>query len=555
MTRWITGLSIVAAFGAACGGTTPTDDVPSDKGSLDIAPVLSDGKSDMGQKAKLLDQLAPDSTVQGTFDPRVRVYGYVVEASKGARLTFSLGTVAGEGATGLEPGDQLDTIMAVYGPYESRREPGELLYEVDDTDEGLAAPPIDLSVEEDGKYMVVFSSWDDTGEDGEYELDIACEGTDYQCRRPQFERPCEDGQLFIQGTTSLDEDTTWDKCEVVILENSVVGPETILTIRPGVEVKSNFLRSDVNQSNFGTVGLDVHGTLQAVGTPDHPIRFTSLTDNGWRGITLRGESNSIQHAFIENAGTGVEIVGGGSAEIADVVIDGLVNGDTERNVRGTQGILAHEGANAVFTRAVVKNFNVAGFRSTGGDHVLIEDSALHDNVAGVRIEGDNASTSCRARVRTPNVWRDPVIRHSDIYDNRWGVFVNGSDELLQIEHSNIVDNEREAVLIQGTNLHEESFIRNSNILRNGRGEIQVRSYHRSGTLDISQNYWEDISDPELSGNWDSRCNGTISFTGFHPLQLDAGPRLETLVDDVKQECLAGLQQEPPVDEDANGDGN
>ena len=93
-----------------------------------------------------------------------------------------------------------------------------------------------------------------------------------------------------------------------------------------------------------------------------------------------------------------------------------------------------------------------------------------------------------------------------------------------------------------------AFVRHQAI---GRGDQQVRSYHRSGTVDISQNYWEDISDPALSANWDASCNGNISFTGFHPLPLDVGPRLETLVDDVKQECLHYVQQDEPTDGDGN----
>lgn len=548
-TKILAGLA-VAALSIGCGSDGGGNDAPdAEKGALDIGPIVADGKGDIGKKAKVLDELAPDTRVEGTFDPRIRVYGYVIEASRGAKLDISLAAAAGDDSLDLDEGDELDTILAVYGPYESRRKPGTKLIEVDDTDDGLAAPPVTIDVEEDGRYLVAFSSWDDTGE-GKFTFNVECEGTDYQCRRPQFEKPCEGGQLFIQGTTALDEDTTWNTCEVILLENTIVGPDAILTIRPGVEVKSNFLSSNGGGGNFGLVGLDVHGTLQAVGTEEHPIRFTSLTDNGWRGLTLRNISNTITHAFIDNAGTGVELTSGASGEITDVVIEGLINGDINTNVRGRDGILAHQGSSAVFKRALVKNFSNSGFRSTGGDEVLIEDSVFRDNQAGIRVEGANASSSCRTRVTPPAVWRDPVIRHSDIYNNRWGVFVNGSDELLQIENSNIVDNEREGVLIQGTTLHEESFIRNTNLLRNGRGAVQVRSWHRTGTLDISQNYWEDISDPELSANWDAGCNGGLTFTGFHPLPVDgAGPRLDVLVDDVKQECLAVLQQEEPTDGD------
>ena len=545
--KWMVPLALAFA-GAACGSNeVDTTQPAAEKGSLDISSITADGKGDIGRKAKVLDQIAPDSRVEGTFDSRIRVYGYVVEASRGATLNVSLEAFAGADAHSLNEGDELDTIMAVYGPYESRREPGELLIEVDDTDDSLVAPPVSIDVKEDGRYMVAFASWDDTGA-GEYAFNVDCEGTDYQCRRPDFEKPCEPGQLFIQGTTGLDLDTTWKTCEVILLENTIVGPDAILTIAPGVEVKSNFLSTNGGGGTFGLVGLDVHGTLQAVGTKENPIRFTSLTDSGWRGLTLRGASNTIQHAYIDNAGTGVELDSGASGEIQDVVIEGLING-VDGNSRGRDGILAHEASSVLFKRALIKNFSYSGFRSLGGDQVVIEDSVIRDNEAGIRIEGANATSRCTTP-RPPAVWRDPVIRHTDIYSNRWGVFVNGSDDLLQIEFSNIVDNEREALLIQGSVLHAESYLRNTNILRNGQGDIQVRSYHRNGILDISQNYWEDISDPALSANWNSQCNGELTFTGFHPLPLDeAGPRLDTLIDDVKQECLAVKQQDDDTDND------
>lgn len=53
----------------------------------------------------------------------------------------------------------------------------------------------------------------------------------------------------------------------------------------------------------------------------------------------------------------------------------------------------HEGSNAAFKRAAVKNYRVAGFQSQGGDHVLIEDSVLHDNEVGVLITGDNPQST------------------------------------------------------------------------------------------------------------------------------------------------------------------
>lgn len=58
-------------------------------------------------------------------------------------------------------------------------------------------------------------------------------------------------------------------------------------------------------------------------------------------------------------------------------------------------------------------------------------------------------------------------------------------------------------------------------------------------LDISNNYWVHISDPQLSQSWSMPCNGQRTFTGFSPVKIaDAGPRKATLIPTVVSECWA-----------------
>ena len=59
--------------------------------------------------------------------------------------------------------------------------------------------------------------------------------------------------------------------------NTSVWPNATLTIDPGVIVKFG-----------GGQGLDVAGTLDAVGTPQMPIEFTSIDDNSVGGATGTG---------------------------------------------------------------------------------------------------------------------------------------------------------------------------------------------------------------------------------------------------------------------------
>jgi hypothetical protein len=496
------------------------------KGPYDLTDMLGgDGKSDMLKSARIIDDVGPDSRIQGAFDRKVRVYGYVVEARRGAELNVSLRATPGEDAFRGDPDAELDTLLAVHGPYVGPRDPGALLAFSDDG-ETLAAPDVDFRIQRDGRYLILFSSWEDTGNGGAYELAVSCAGTDFQCRRPAFERPCSDGQLFLQGG-SIDEDTTWDVCEVVLLEPTVVAEDAILTVRPGVEVKGNYLGS----GTFGNVVLDVRGTLQAAGTSEHPINFTSfVADRGWGGIRLGSPSNTLSHVYIDRAQVAVDIAQGAGGRIADAVIQGI---DPEN----LQGIGVRTGADvtAHFERAVVKEFST-GLHLVNAQRLEVEDSVIRDNRDGVLVDGTGHTTSCGNPPATP-VFRDPRFVHTDIVDNqRHGILVRGHDVLVQVEKSNIVGNGGPGFELRGRGMHPESFIRTTNLHGNNNGGRQVISFHRSGTLDLSGNYWVHISDPELGQSFQMSCTGEFTFTGFAPVEIaDAGPRLERLSDPVKDQ--------------------
>ncbi len=515
---------------AACGGA---DDTPTDKGGIDLDPIVAPPKSDIGKRAKIIEDLRPDSTVTGAFDNKVRVYAYVVTASKGATINVSLDAKAGDGGS-ISPEEELDTILAIYGPYENRSNPGEKLVEMDDEGDRLAAPDINFEVPDEAKYMIVFSSWDTPGE-GEYELKLACEGTDFQCRRPELDKPCEDTKMFVQGG-EIAEDVEWNACETVVLETPTITPEGTLTIRPGVEVQFNYLG---DQDQFGIVGIDAQGALQITGTEEAPVRLTSLKD-GWRGISLIGEGHVVQNTFIENTRRAIHLQEEATGSFQDVVM--------QNQGRIGEGIVAENGSSAQFVRAVAKGFDT-GVLSNFGEDIIITDSTITDNNIGLRANGEPSRNITRCgNVPTPPARPfnpDPVITHSDIYNNNIGVQVIGDLVLLQIENSNIVDNTGFALDLQTAELNAESFIRKSNIIgNNGDNNLQVRTFHRRGILDLSGNYWVDISDPELSANWQNRCNGEISFTGFEPEQLDdSGPRLNDLVQDVKDQTWKQTQNQ------------
>jgi hypothetical protein len=129
----------VSAIWAACG---PGGSVTKPEANLASELGADEGKADMVKKTKLVKDLALDSTVVGTFDRKIRVYGYVLEAKKGAKLTVKLEAKAGSDASGIAAGQDLDTIISVNGPYQSQTSPGPTITESDDNGDSVVPTPL-----------------------------------------------------------------------------------------------------------------------------------------------------------------------------------------------------------------------------------------------------------------------------------------------------------------------------------------------------------------------------------------------------------------------------
>lgn len=529
------GLALLTLGCGSDGGDDTSN--PSSKGSVDLDAFNTDGKGDLAKSTKLLDSVPPDAKIKGKFDPRARTYGYVVEARKGATLTFNLEATAGKDAEGVTPGSDLDMVYEVLGPFTSTKNPGEKLLTADDTSEtDLSAPSTTLKVEQDGKYFIAFTSFNDTGK-GDYSLDISCEGTSVQCLRPDFSKPCKKGKTFIQGAV-IDDNQSWDTCEVVILEDVTIQKDATVTIKPGVEVKGNFLGA----APFGTVHLNVEGLLQAVGTQKDPIVFTNFVEEqGWGGLTFSSRENLLEHVFIINAQVGARVASSASVSINHAVIEGKSD---SRN--GTIGLSVLAEGDADLKHALIKQF-ATGVDVNQSLLVSLTESVVRDNNVGINVTGSGRTRNrCNVNVPVTPSPRpfDPKITNTDIIHNaQVGVRMLADNVFIQIENSNIADNGGHGVLFWGSQLHEESFIRNSNIIRNNGATdevstLQVESFHTEGTFDVTGNYWGFISDPNLGATRGGGCNEPLVFTGFSPeLIATAGPTPKDLTAPVQQETF------------------
>ncbi|KKN58497.1 hypothetical protein LCGC14_0551710, partial [marine sediment metagenome] len=88
-----------------------------------------------------------------------------------------------------------------------------------------------------------------------------------------------------------------------LIGNVSVGQEAFLTIKPGVEVLFN-----------GSNSLIVDGVLNATGTPNNPIIFSSNATNpkkaDWDSILIRNKSSTIKNAKISYANNGIKLEDG-----------------------------------------------------------------------------------------------------------------------------------------------------------------------------------------------------------------------------------------------------
>lgn len=603
-----------AVSSVACSAITEDDAATSDESNLMI------------DRVKQIQAITLDKPVKGKFERKVRVYGFSFEAKAGAVIKVSLSAKAGSDATDLPKGTALDTVAALYGPLTGEKK-GKQLAQADDGENGSSnAQLAPVKIEQDGKYLVVLSSWDDPGTDGEFEINAACDGTDFQCARP-VARKCVDNTRYIQGGEIIGTET-WNDCNVVLLEEVHVAQGAVLTINPGVTVKGNFL----GQAPYGNIGLVVDGTLQAIGTPEQPVVFTALKD-GWRGLVLNGPSNTLKNVFIEKANTGVEVHGSNNT-FADLNINSGALGihlaeNSKQNAvqrikvgKSDRAILLSKGSESVIEDSVLLgrgDGKGVGIEANGGElsqfrralvadfgdglklnatALEVYDGTITNNVRGVTLTGPNAGVhpvwpGCPAAEQAPPAPpappavsyypRDPAFYRCDITKNSEYAVRLDAPELLVIEESNVKGNGA-GVIIRADGLNASSRIVKSNVYGNGTAATQVDSWHREGTLDISSNFWNQISDPELSASWkvthsqsqsgmcatntcinqncgssytctsqvwssqhgrnvwngctttlSSTWTGALKFTGFSPRELPAGPKAQDLCDMVKKE--------------------
>jgi hypothetical protein len=229
--------------------------------------------------------------------------------------------------------------------------------------------------------------------------------------------------LRYQGEQTLWQDTVWDG-EVVIDGILTVAPGVTLEIRPGSTVR--FTRFDSNGDGIGEHELFCQGTLRAVGSLDHPIRFTSAEPSPRRGdwgalnMMTSEADNLLEHCVIEQAYRGFH------AHFAQATLRDCLLRD---NVRGAQ----FQESRVVIERCqLLDNSNGLQFRDS---EVELSDSHIARNHWGVRcvystltmrgcLVEENLINGVNAREGTL------MVADSRIVGNRRGLYLQNSQAIV-----------------------------------------------------------------------------------------------------------------------------
>jgi len=337
--------------------------------------------------------------------------------------------------------------------------------------------------------------------------------------------------LVYRGEQTLYRDTVWAG-DVLVDGILTVASGVTLEIRPGTTVR--FTRFDSNGDGIGEHEIFIQGVLQAAGTAEAPILFTSAeaspSPGDWGALNMMASDadNLLTHCTVEYAYRGFH-AHFARARLADALL--------RRNVRAVQ---FQESTVSLNRCRVVGNLNGMQFRDST---VAVRDSLIADNYWGMRcVYSEVEIVGCRVERNLINGinLRDSTLQASGnrIAGNRKGLYLQRSRG--RVAGNDLLDNSEHGIFLEQSDCEVDV----NRIHGNGRSGVKwVDSGGRLAGNDLADNgeyaLVNDGSDSvDARGNW----WGTTAATGIAAAVRDAADRAEAGPVD----CSAPLDAPPAL---------
>jgi len=257
-------------------------------------------------------------------------------------------------------------------------------------------------------------------------------------------------------------------------EEFTVPSGTAMTVEPGVKIRA------------GTGRLIVQGALEALGTEEEQVLFTSPADSGpsqWEGIAFDGGTGMLQHAVVRYAGlAAISAVNVQSGEVTledSQVIDSAHNYDDS-------GLYVQD------SRVTVTNTLFTGLGNNAGQN----ESAIHvKGNSDVSLSGCAIEGNVRHGVMVEEAAQVHIADTSIVQNGGYGVWVSGDTAAVTMSGSTVLANTEDGVRNSGNaqvTLGGADGLGNTVLGNGGKGANQLAT----GTQMVATyNWWGDISGP------------------------------------------------------------
>lgn len=337
----------------------------------------------------------------------------------------------------------------------------------------------------------------------------------------------------VLAARTIEQNETWSGT-VVLKESVTIAAGTLLTVKPGTEVRFS-----------GSAALTVQGRMLAKGTAALPIRFLPETGDeagSWQGLSFTGsqEGSELEHVSIEGAVYAVDVsssklsIGASTlqsgvkgitmgAEALVKIDDVLIRKMSEIGIEASthsRGVISNCQIDAIGGAAIVAGkqtgFEIRGNRIsnakmgilTSGNSPPIEENVINDCEVGIAISQASPSVMIRANKISGakkgiscQQFASPVIEHNIIENCEEGIDIfQGSSPLVR--QNRLAGNR---LALSGVQMC------NPEVSRNEFVDNDIAVYlHLSSYAAIHENNFEGnrlhVSLDNMSYDWEQRAN-------------------------------------------------